>query len=257
MTDTPVADALTAFRASGSPWLSLPFFAGGEADAVAARVDARIAAGARVLPAPDRIFRALTETPPQDVRAVILGQDPYPTPGDANGLAFSFVGSGRLPASLKVILAEAGSDRAAGGDLRTLSHHQHLRAAQFRGQAGPHPLLVADQGAGGPVHFLELLRRGQPVGGAHVDILQLLPLQPRHAHGEELVQIGAGNRQETQPLQQGMRPVHRLFQHALVERQPGQFPVEIAVAGQGQAGGGVGFGHISLIVRNRRISPGL
>ena len=40
-------------------------------------------------------------------RAVILGQDPYPTPGDANGLAFSFVGSGRLPASLKVILAEA------------------------------------------------------------------------------------------------------------------------------------------------------
>ena len=47
MTDTPVADALTAFRASGSPWLSLPFFAGGEADAVAARVDARIAAGAR------------------------------------------------------------------------------------------------------------------------------------------------------------------------------------------------------------------
>lgn len=117
MAATPVADALAAFRASGSPWLSLPFFAGGEADAVAARVDAQIAAGARVLPAPDRIFRALTETPLQDVRAVILGQDPYPTPGDANGLAFSFVGSGRLPASLKVILAEAGSDRAAGGDL--------------------------------------------------------------------------------------------------------------------------------------------
>src|SRR5438094_148015 len=117
MTDTPVADALAAFYASGSPWLALPFFAGGQADAVAARVDARIAAGARVLPAPDRIFRALAETPLPAVRAVILGQDPYPTPGDANGLAFSFVGSGRLPASLKVILAEAGSDRVAGGDL--------------------------------------------------------------------------------------------------------------------------------------------
>jgi uracil-DNA glycosylase len=117
MTDTPVADALATFRASGSPWLALPFFAGGQADAVAARVDARVAEGARVLPAPDRIFRALTETPLPDVRAVILGQDPYPTPGDANGLAFSFLGSGRLPASLKVILAEAGSDRAAGGDL--------------------------------------------------------------------------------------------------------------------------------------------
>ena len=117
MTDTPVADALAAFRASGSPWMALPFFVDGAAEAVAARIDARIAAGARVLPAPAQIFRALAETPLQAVRAVILGQDPYPTPGDANGLAFSFVGSGRLPASLKVILAEAGSDRAAGGDL--------------------------------------------------------------------------------------------------------------------------------------------
>jgi uracil-DNA glycosylase len=117
MTQTPVGDALAAFRASGSPWLTLRFFADGPADAVAARVDTRIAAGARILPSPDRIFRALTETPLPEVRAVILGQDPYPTPGDANGLAFSFVGAGRLPASLKVILAEAGSDRAAGGDL--------------------------------------------------------------------------------------------------------------------------------------------
>ena len=117
MTDTPVADALAEFRASGSSWLALPFFAGGAADAVAARVDARIEAGAQVLPAPAAIFRALTETPLPMVRVVILGQDPYPTPGDANGLAFSYVGSGRLPASLRVILAEAGSERAAGGDL--------------------------------------------------------------------------------------------------------------------------------------------
>ncbi|MDP4023163.1 uracil-DNA glycosylase [Methylobacterium sp. NEAU 140] len=117
MTDGPVAAALARFRESGSPWLALPFFADGAADAVAERVDARIAAGARVLPEPDNIFRALTETPLPAVRAVILGQDPYPTPGDANGLAFSYVGSGRLPASLRVILAEAGSDRAAGGDL--------------------------------------------------------------------------------------------------------------------------------------------
>ena len=52
------------------------------------------------------------------VKAVILGQDPYPTPGDANGLAFSHVGAGRLPASLKVILAEAMPDeRPRTGDL--------------------------------------------------------------------------------------------------------------------------------------------
>ena len=117
MTDRPVADALAAFRRSDSPWLGLPFFANGAAEAVSARIDARIAEGAQVLPAPQHIFRALAETPLPAVKAVILGQDPYPTPGDANGLAFAYVGGGRLPASLKVILAEAGSDRSAGGDL--------------------------------------------------------------------------------------------------------------------------------------------
>jgi uracil-DNA glycosylase len=105
MSDTPVAAALARFRKSGSPWLALPFFTDGSAEAVVAKVDARIAAGATVLPAPDNIFNALTLTPLDSVRVVILGQDPYPTPGDANGLAFSYVGV-RLPASLKVILTE-------------------------------------------------------------------------------------------------------------------------------------------------------
>jgi uracil-DNA glycosylase len=35
------------------------------------------------------IYRCLTYTAPQDIRVVILGQDPYHTPGMANGLAFS------------------------------------------------------------------------------------------------------------------------------------------------------------------------
>ncbi|WP_342163213.1 uracil-DNA glycosylase [Methylobacterium sp. SD21] len=117
MTDRPVAAALAAFRESGSPWLALPFFRDGAADRVAQTIDGRIAAGAQVLPAPGDIFRALRETPLPSVKAVILGQDPYPTPGDANGLAFSYVGTAHLPASLKVILAEAGSAREAGGDL--------------------------------------------------------------------------------------------------------------------------------------------
>lgn len=37
---------------------------------------------------PQLIFRALTFFPPEDTRAVILGQDPYAQPGKANGLAF-------------------------------------------------------------------------------------------------------------------------------------------------------------------------
>ncbi len=116
----PVSRALAAFRATGSHWLGLPFFQDGGADAVAARVDARVAAGATVLPAPEAIFRALALTPPDRVRGVIPGQDPYPTPGDANGLAFSYVGPRRLPASLKVILGEiegGAPGRPRSGDL--------------------------------------------------------------------------------------------------------------------------------------------
>lgn len=113
----PVRAALDAFLATGSFWTTLPFFAEGAAEEVAARVDARIAQGAQVLPSPENIFRALTLTPLESVKAVILGQDPYPTPGDANGLAFSYVGGRRLPASLKVILGEASDERPRGGDL--------------------------------------------------------------------------------------------------------------------------------------------
>ena len=51
-----------------------------------------------MLPARDQWFRALNETPLSEVRAVILGQDPYPTQGQAEGLAFS-VPDGVLPAA--------------------------------------------------------------------------------------------------------------------------------------------------------------
>lgn len=103
---TPYADARDRFRETGSPWLALPFFRDGKAEMVATAVDARVAKGATVLPAPGDVFNALALTPPDRVKAVILGQDPYPTPGDAHGLAFSYVGPRRLPASLKIILAE-------------------------------------------------------------------------------------------------------------------------------------------------------
>ncbi|CAA9309480.1 MAG: Uracil-DNA glycosylase, family 1 [uncultured Microvirga sp.] len=119
----PVARALAAFRADAAAagWRELPFFAEGFADAVAARVDARIAEGATVLPPPAGIFAALTLTPLDQVRAVILGQDPYPSPGDAHGLAFSYRGARRLPPSLKTIFAELSDDlgvpKPASGDI--------------------------------------------------------------------------------------------------------------------------------------------
>ena len=91
-------------RANIQEWRELEFFSSGQASRIAARVDQRRVEGAQVLPAPDEIFAALELTPPHSVRAIILGQDPYPTPGDAHGLAFSVANRDqRLPASLKTI----------------------------------------------------------------------------------------------------------------------------------------------------------
>ena len=74
-------------------------------------VDARVKAGATVYPA--QVFRALCLTAPADVRAVILGQDPYHGLGQAQGLAFS-IAAGQKPApSLRNILAEVAADTGA------------------------------------------------------------------------------------------------------------------------------------------------
>lgn len=63
-----------------------------------------------VYPAPKNIFRAFDLTPFNDVRVVILGQDPYHGTGQANGLCFA-VGSGvALPPSLQNIYKEVEAD---------------------------------------------------------------------------------------------------------------------------------------------------
>lgn len=77
---------------------------------LAAFLDEERQAGVEVLPAPADIFAALNLVAPRDVRVVILGQDPYPTPGHAHGLAFSYRGDGKLPRSLVNIFAELEAD---------------------------------------------------------------------------------------------------------------------------------------------------
>jgi len=63
------------------------------------------------LPSKENIWRALELTPLESIKVVILGQDPYPTPGNAHGLAFSVLPDVRpIPASLKNIYKELVSD---------------------------------------------------------------------------------------------------------------------------------------------------
>ena len=91
-------------------WSDLPFFAD-HLSTIAEQIDGTF------LPPPALTFAALARTQPAATRVVILGQDPYHTPGKADGLAFSIPAKfgGRLD-SLGNIFKEIQSDT---GLLRT------------------------------------------------------------------------------------------------------------------------------------------
>jgi hypothetical protein len=85
-----------------------------------------------------------------------------------------------------------------------------------------------------PIRFLS--DRRQLLHGCHavrrdlLDVKQLLALQPGDADHEEFVEIVARDGEEADALQQRMRGVARLLQHAAVEGQPGKLAIEIAGA---------------------------
>ncbi|MCT1830733.1 uracil-DNA glycosylase [Brevibacterium luteolum] len=83
---------------------------------------AELAAGRQYLPAGDDVFRAFRE-PLSGVRVLIVGQDPYPTPGHPMGLSFAVAPDVRpLPRSLtnifKELQADLGAPVPSSGDLR-------------------------------------------------------------------------------------------------------------------------------------------
>jgi uracil-DNA glycosylase len=79
-----------------------------------------IASGNGYLPAGTDVLRAFTY-PFDGVKVLIVGQDPYPTPGHAMGLSFSVAPGVRPPRSLENIFTELGDDlnapRPTSGDL--------------------------------------------------------------------------------------------------------------------------------------------
>ena len=88
---------------------------------------AEVAAGGGYLPAGDRVLRAF-QAPVADVRVLIVGQDPYPTPGHPIGLSFAVDPHVRpVPRSLANIYRELGDDLGvptpAHGDLTPWSEH--------------------------------------------------------------------------------------------------------------------------------------
>lgn len=66
--------------------------------------------GKTVYPAPQNIFNAFNLCPLENVRVVIIGQDPYHEPGQAHGLSFSVLPPTPVPPSLRNIYKEIESD---------------------------------------------------------------------------------------------------------------------------------------------------
>ncbi len=80
------------------------------------------AAGHAILPPRADWFAALEATPPDAVKVVILGQDPYHGEGQAHGLSFSVRPGVRVPPSLRNVFTELESDLGI-----PLASHGHLR----------------------------------------------------------------------------------------------------------------------------------
>lgn len=68
------------------------------------------AEGQDIYPPKDLIFNAFNHTPYEKVKVVIVGQDPYHGPGQAQGLSFSVQKGVPLPPSLQNIFKEVGQD---------------------------------------------------------------------------------------------------------------------------------------------------
>lgn len=66
--------------------------------------------GKEIYPSGQHIFKAYNELNPEDIRVVIIGQDPYHNPGEAMGLSFSVPQGVKIPPSLKNIYKELVKD---------------------------------------------------------------------------------------------------------------------------------------------------
>ncbi|MFC5745131.1 uracil-DNA glycosylase [Actinomadura rugatobispora] len=115
MTGRPLAESVEA------GWAKALDPVAGRIAAMGDFLRAEVAAGRRYLPAGDRILRAFTQ-PFDDVRVLIVGQDPYPRPGHPVGLSFSVAPDVRpLPGSLVNIYREycedLGHPQPSNGDL--------------------------------------------------------------------------------------------------------------------------------------------
>ena len=102
------------------------------------------AAGKTIYPPGGQFFAALDATPPEAVKVVVLGQDPYHGPGQAHGLSFSVRGGQRIPPSLLNIFRELHDDVGI-----PLPPHGDLSQWAQRGVLLLNSVLSVERGAAG------------------------------------------------------------------------------------------------------------
>ncbi len=104
--------------------------------------------GKTIYPKGDDIFAALNLTPFDQVKVVVLGQDPYHGPGQAHGLSFSVPKGIRIPPSLVNIYKELQDD--AGVKIPT---HGHLESWAKQGVLLLNNVLTVEDGKAGSHHL--------------------------------------------------------------------------------------------------------
>lgn len=112
--------------------------------ALSAFLRERAAAGVRIFPPARQIFAAFDATPFDQVKVVILGQDPYHGPGQAHGLCFSVLPGVPVPPSLQNMYKEIERDL---GTARP--DHGYLMPWARRGVLLLNSVLTVEQGRAG------------------------------------------------------------------------------------------------------------
>lgn len=103
-------------------------------------------AGVEIYPEEGKIFEAFKKTPHKNVKAVIIGQDPYHEPRQADGMAFSVPDRIKIPPTLNIIFKELSRDLGvpppSSGDLSSWAEGGILLLNNVltveRGRAGSH-----------------------------------------------------------------------------------------------------------------------
>jgi uracil-DNA glycosylase len=163
-------------------WSNLPFFSQDWP-----RINSVLRGETRpILPPAHQRFAALALTQPEDTRVVILGQDPYPTVGHANGLAFSVAPDVALPRSLRNIYREMEDDigvKPANGDLGHWARQGVLLLNSAlsvpEGEAGAHAKLGWSTLAAQVLNHLDTTPRAFVLWGKHAQKLGQT-LAPHH-----------------------------------------------------------------------------